>query len=180
MKKHDDRGSFFPNAEVSQSEILKYAISLEISQRNPETVLDVGGGTGWLGNYFDSDYYVLDKSKDAFENRKTDNFYRMDVLEEVPDRKFDLVIGVGVLKYFCGKNLVRKTLENINKVADSALFFVGSGFTSYEYIETDFKVFSREFYQNVCPEQLDLTIINLADLNMDKVKSRQNSFKVKS
>ena len=104
----------------------------EILTRNPESVLDLGGGTGELVKFLEEDgvsAVCMDKSEEWWNNRVTDNFILHDISETpwpFTDKQFDLCTGFGVLKYI-PKEKHESLFHEIARVTRRGFFGVGNG-----------------------------------------------------
>ena len=105
---------------------------LEILARAPESVLDLGGGTGELVKFLEEDgvsAVCMDKSEEWWNNRVTDNFILHDISETpwpFTDKQFDLCTGFGVLKYI-PEEKHESLFHEIARVTRRGFFGVGNG-----------------------------------------------------
>ncbi len=107
-------------------------IVLEILARTPESVLDIGGGTGEVVKFLEGEGVnatCMEVSKKCWSSRVTDNFILHDALETpwpFTDKQFHLCTGFGFLKYIPEQEL-KQLLREMARVTQKGLFGVGRG-----------------------------------------------------
>lgn len=104
----------------------------EILIRTPDSVLDLGGGTGDLVKFLEEDgvsAVCMDKSEKWWNNRVTDSFILHDITDtpwSFIDNQFDLCTGFGVLKYI-PEEKHELLFREIARVTQRGFFGVGNG-----------------------------------------------------
>lgn len=104
----------------------------EILMRTPESVLDIGGGSGELVKVLEEKgvkAVCVDSSEECWDNRVTESFIRHNMLVTpwpFEDKHFDLCTGFGVLKYIPEERM-ESVLHEMERVTNRGFFGIGRG-----------------------------------------------------